>query len=200
MSEAFYRKEIRGAFRGAWSGAFDLDAFFDVMFAVIDFGLRQAFLEGMRECGFSSIDELDVGERAELTKAIINERRWIARAAAFIEDHSKAKGGKLRTVLARAKLWGNRWLDVKNRARQLTCGNRKLRWVLGATEKHCPDCSKYAGRVYRARTWAKWDIRPQHRGLACCGYNCDCRLEDTDAPLNKGRPPAKSGCGSRRNR
>jgi len=96
-------------------------------------------------------------------------------------------------IQARIRLWWNGYHRIESEARQLAAGDRLMMWILGPTEQHCPDCSKYAGRVYRGSTWAKWDVRPQHPRLACHGFNCQCRLQITTEPVTPGRPPRMTG-------
>jgi len=62
----------------------------------------------------------------------------------------------------------------------------------GFVVHNCTDCSKYNGRVYRASVWG--DIRPQHRGLACHGYQCQCEfVQNSRYPATPGKPPKMTG-------
>lgn len=57
-----------------------------------------------------------------------------------------------------------------------------FRWRLGATEKHCVDCSSASVEGIQSRTF--WDnlaaigIQPQSQALECSGYRCDCNLDE----------------------
>lgn len=95
-------------------------------------------------------------------------------------------------VNARMETWFNSYNAVVTQARQMAAGDRPMEWVLGPTE-HCRDCLNYAGRVYRASTWGKWNVYPQHMSLACHGFRCQCRLMVTSSPLTPGRPPRMTG-------
>ena len=192
LTEDGYQKAINSAVRGLWSGVMDYGEFWDAMNASIFRGLTAAWNEGAAKCGVSP-GELTSEELQERQKAIYSEFNHVNDFAEAIEDKSKDNGGKLGPLLSRAKLWGNRYRDLINRAKIAACKDKKMIWTLGDTCKHCPDCLKYEGRVYRASVWDKWDVRPQHPGLACNGFNCKCSLDPTDAPANKGRPPKLSG-------
>ncbi|MFQ5434614.1 MAG: phage portal protein [Anaerolineae bacterium] len=55
-------------------------------------------------------------------------------------------------------------------------------WVLGNTLEHCDDCLRLAKQVHTAEEWRRAGIQPQSPDLECGGWNCDCRLDPTDAP------------------
>lgn len=54
---------------------------------------------------------------------------------------------------------------------------------------NCGDCRRLDGRVYRASTWAKYDIYPRNWDLECRGVRCGCAFEETDEPCTPGFPP-----------
>lgn len=56
----------------------------------------------------------------------------------------------------------------------------KYVWRIGATSRHCGDCIRLHGQVHSALEWRLSQFRPQGRNLACGGWNCDCRLDETD--------------------
>lgn len=93
---------------------------------------------------------------------------------------------------ARLAIWINMRAAALNEALSVISRDAKLEWIYSDTE-HCRDCAKYNGRVYRASTWARYGIRPQHPSLACHGFHCQCVLSPTDKPVNKGKPPAMTG-------
>lgn len=186
--ERGYRSSLRSAARGLWTGALTYSQFFDSMFSLIERGLTRAWYAGAEECGIKPA-ELTQLELSALTQAIVMERTHIGRLADFVEQHAKAAGGRLRTVMARVELWAKRAQDVASRARVLACQDKKLQWQLGATENHCTSCLKLANKVKRASQWKAADIRPQMRRLECGGWKCDCTLGPTDAPMSKGPLP-----------
>lgn len=203
-----YASAIRSAARGLWlttpPGApgprvivLTYTQFFDAMISVIRHGLPKAWEEGARRVGVLP-DEMTAEERVALEQAITSETNYIAGFAAFIEEHAKAVGGKWGAVNNRVGMWANRYLDVVNRAMAMAGANKKLRWkrhALRVTKQSCVDCLKLDGRVYRAQTWEKWDVRPQHFALACGGLKCGCGFEvvGVEVRCTPGRPPKLSG-------
>ena len=160
-----YRNGIRSAVRGYWLGAFDFYWFYDAMEAVIRNGLMLATQEGAAECGILPA-ELSPTELAKLAQAIANEIGHIDAFAAIIEAGSKANGGKLGPLHAKAEAWILRYKDVVNQAKVSACGDQKLMWVwqaLGVTKKPCVTCKdKLNGKVKRASYWARGGVRPQN--------------------------------------
>lgn len=192
--ESMYARGIRSAIRGVWTGALDYFDFYDAMSSTINIGLRQAWNEGAGMVGISE-DELTAEEIASRDGIISKEQDYITGFFDFLESKTKAEGGKLGESInaSRAISWTRRYQDVRNQAMMTGRGNPKLKWQLGSTEEHCRDCLTYHGRIYRASTWAKYGIKPQDPGLACGGYLCDCRFEQTDEPANRGKPPRMRG-------
>lgn len=176
---------------------------------------ERAWQDGIKEFGLTMRD-MTANELMALQAAIAADTAAIPGFVSFLNQHRasseisaydergrpipaaeyRKRAFKLdlfKRVDARQQLWWNAYHRVQNQARQLAAGDRPMMWVLGPTEQHCPDCSGYDGRVYRASTWARYDIRPQHPGLSCHGFNCQCRLVVTDQPPMRGRPPAMTG-------
>lgn len=203
-----YASSIRSAARGLWlstpPGAagprvtvLTYDQFFDAMISIIRNRLPKAWEEGAKRVGVLP-EEMTAEERVALQQAIASEVDHIAGFAAFIEEHAKAVGGKWGAVNNRVGMWANRYLDVVNRAMAMAGANKKLRWkrhALRVTKQSCVDCLKLDGRVYRAQTWQKWDVRPQSPYLACGGLKCGCAFEvvGVDVRCTPGRPPKLSG-------
>ena len=188
-----FRLNLRAAVRALWSGTWGESEFIGAVGDDIERAYPRAWLEGAKDCGIVSLDELTLLERNALRQATYDAFPFIPPFADAIVAGSKANGGKLTPLLKRTDLWVNGYNSIVAQARLMACGDRKLEWQLGATEDHCYDCSRYNGRVYRGSVWAKYNIQPQSHGLACHGWRCDCRLVQTDKPANKGRPPAMTG-------
>lgn len=58
---------------------------------------------------------------------------------------------------------------------------RRYRWNLGKTEKHCATCSDMSGQEKTQSEWAELaaaGIMPQGHGLACRGFRCDCSYQE----------------------
>jgi len=194
VSSADYRRNLRANFRGCWSGVFGFDEFVYLMTITVRHGLTQAFNAGMKKAGIESF-AINPEEKLELQNMIFTETNHIGNVAAWLDQNKKADGTKLATILRRADGWVARWGEANALGYQLGLKDEPQEWFLGATEKHCHDCSTYNGRVYRASVWAKHGIRPKSTKLSCFGIHCDCKLDKTDKKLNRGRPPKPTGKG-----
>lgn len=186
-----YRMNIRAAVRGLWTGHLDYEQFFDNMMGAIRRGFTQAWYQGAKECGIAP-NELKPEERLALEAAINSEMQFIDGLGSYVEANSKANKGKLGRSFARTKAWINRYNSLRNQAKLSACGDKKLTWHLGATEKHCRSCLALAGKTKRASQWKAAGIQPQNAPndkLECGGYLCDCRLEPSDEPMSKGPFP-----------
>lgn len=192
MSEKTFRSSIRQAVRGLWNGALSQKQFEDALASAIKRNLTNAWNEGALECGISA-EELTEDERRARDAFLEEQAGYAANFGEAIRTNDKIAGGKLDPLYVRAEMWVNRYKDARNRAKVMACADEKLEWVLGPTEEHCSDCSRYDGKVYRASTWAKYDIRPQSPRLACHGFRCQCRLDKSDKKLTKGKPPRMTG-------
>ena len=80
-------------------------------------------------------------------------------------------------------MWSNRYNEVVNEAKIWFGGKQRLKWKLGATEKHCTTCQALDGIVAYASEWEQSGLKPQNPpnpNLECGGWHCDCSLETTD--------------------
>lgn len=185
MSATTYRDSIRSAVRGLYRGVLTKPQFKNAMTSAIRRGVIQAWNEGAKDCDIAP-DELSDDE----VKAQVN---FIDEQVGFVGDFADSikDAEHLDPMLGRAELWANRYNDARNQAKGMACSDRKLVWNIGPSEKHCRDCSKYDGRVYRGKTWG--EIRPQSSNLACHGFRCQCQLNSTSGRANKGKPPRMTG-------
>ena len=189
-----YRRGIRAAIRGYWSAAWDYNQFTDGMVTAIHMGIPTAWYEGAAACGIMPAD-LSPEEKTALRQAIFHEENYIARLAQVVEAGSKANGGKLGPLMARAGTWIARYHDIVNRAKVMACADQKLRWTLhGAhvTKEPCSTCVKLNGKVKRASYWKRVGVQPQNPpnpSLECLGWLCGCSFEVTDEPLSRGPLP-----------
>jgi hypothetical protein len=159
----------------------------------IDQQLSEAWNEGANSVGVSPDDMTD-DDLTILEGIINNENDYIDGIAGDIvtdrdagmkpEDFESQYG-------SRVDIWAQRYVEVTNTARMHFGGKQKLKWNLGATEKHCPFCRKLNGIVAWATEWEQVDIHPQdppNRHLSgeingekgCKGWKCDCTLDPTD--------------------
>lgn len=185
-----YRTTLRSAVRGYWSGAMDLDQFFETVRTAMNRRLTQAFEEGAAECGIKP-DEFTPDEQLALGNAIADELSHVQSLAVAINQSSKLNKGKLTPLLGRVENWVSRYTDLKNLGKIMACKDQKLVWIYGDTE-HCDTCAKLHGKVKRASQWRASGIRPQHPPnpmLECQGWRCQCVLMSTDEPISKGPLP-----------
>ncbi len=187
--EADFRRNIRGAVRGLWSGALDIFGFLESMNATINRGFNMAWNEGAASVGLTP-DERTDEERNALYTAINGDlSQTIALANAIIKGQ-KQYGGKLTPLLRRAEMWTLRYGAIVSQAMAMAGRDKKLKWVWSPEKEHCESCQVLNGRVYRASVWARYNLRPRSRDLQCRGYRCGCRFETTTDPVTPGRPPA----------
>jgi len=190
MSITRYRQGIRANIRGLWSGVFDQADFDSNMRVTISRNLTLAWFAGAKECGIKP-GEQTPDENLKLAEYIFAQYSFISGVSEFVVKNSKANKGKLAVVFRRADLWINKYKEVKNAAKAMSCGDKKLIWKYGATRDHCVSCAGRVNKVKRASTWIASGILPQSRSLACGGWKCGCGLYPTDLPLSKGRLPSK---------
>lgn len=184
-----YQAAILAVARGLWRGEFDTLAGADALFSAISRGFEQAWQEGAATCGILP-DERTEEEDRELKRLIGDNFQHVGRFVEWVLQNNKASGTKWAVVQGRAKLWINRYEQVKNTAIALSCKDTKFRWQIDGGE-HCRTCLKLNGRVARASIWASHNIAPQMitDRLQCQGYNCKCMFIETDAPATRGRFP-----------
>lgn len=188
--DAAYSNAIRGAVRGFWLGIFDYDQFFESMMAAIRLHIPKAWYSGAADCGIMPAD-LSPEERVEIERNVTFEYQFINGFALAIEEGSKANGGRLGSLFARADVWIGRWEGIQSKARTMACADEKLEWVLGPTERPCSSCQKLSGKVKRGSYWDKKGVLPRVRGavyLICKGFG-SCELLPTDKPLSRGPLP-----------
>ena len=179
-----FARDIRAAVRGLWSGVLDYYDFFDTMASAVRYGITNAWNDGAAECDILP-NELSPEEQMARQSMITGQMGYINGFASAIEQNSKANGGALQPLLNRGALWSNRYNDAKNQAMVMACADKKLKWILGPTCEHCPDCVRLANKVKRN---SQWTIRPQSPRLACKGFG-KCYFEVTDEPMSKGPLP-----------
>lgn len=187
MSEASFRSNLRSPVRGLWTGVLDFGEFLDAFILAIRVGFTGAFHAGLKEGGIKP-EEMTADEIAALNNEIAGQFGYISSFGQAIMDGSKANGGLLRTQFQRLEMWVNNYRRVYELGLAMANGDQKMRWDLGATEKHCSSCAALAGKVKRASYWRE-HIMPRSRALECRGYRCDCRLTPTDEPMSRGPLP-----------
>jgi len=188
---ASYGRDIRGIFRALWAGTADAEFSLDLMNDTVRIGLTRAFVEGTAQCGIVPA-EWSPEEKDALRDAIYNEQSRIWPTLMFIEENSKANGGKWAIIARRATWRAQRYEDIASLAKVMSCGDKKLEWVLGyGIKKHCDSCVKLAGKVKRASTWNRAGIRPRNppNPMLICGGWGGCFFRPTDLHLSPGPLP-----------
>ncbi len=190
MSEVQFRKSLREAVRGLFTGVLDVGEFDNAMEKTISRNLKQAWKEGALECGIGE-DEYSYEEQKALGDFLVKQYEFIPDFTVAIIDNKKSDSPDLDKLFRRTDLWVNRYLEVQNQAKIMACKDQKLVWRINARGKgckeHCSSCMRLNGKVKRASYWNKIGIRPQSNSLECGGWRCCCALEVTSEPLSKGR-------------
>jgi hypothetical protein len=123
----------------------------------------------------------------------------VAEQQAFVDGYfhdiveARVNGTSVEPLKARVDMWTNRYNEALDEGKHLIALNegQREKWVLGATEKHCPFCRRYAGIVALASEWEAAGVHPQNAKnpaltgtidgeKGCEGWLCDCRREPTD--------------------
>ena len=183
-----FRRGIRNAVRGYWTGAFDQLTAVDAMMSAIEGGFPKAWKLGAAECGIK-LDDYTNDEKNELQNRINGQ--WVYVADFLARIITKANGGKLDAAFVQSEIWIARYDEVRNAARVMACKDKPLEWVLGVAE-HCDSCVKLSGKVKRASWWQTNGILPRQPGapyLICGGWRCQCSLVLTAKPLSRGAMP-----------
>ena len=185
-----FRLNLRAAVRALWSGTWGESEFIGAVGDDIERAYPRAWLEGAKDCGIVSLDELTLLERNALRQATYDAFPFIPPFADAIVAGSKANGGKLTPLLKRTDLWVNQYNGIVVQAKTMSCGDLKGVWTLGPAE-HCSTCAALAGKVKRMSYWAA-HVLPQNAPnpkIECGGWNCACTIEPTDAPMSRGKLP-----------
>jgi hypothetical protein len=187
-TQAEYTASLRQAVYGLWAGNLSMDSFVDSFTSSVYAGLTSAWFSGARAAGIER-DEMTDAEVQELTASVFLQMQYIAGFGDFILANSKANEKLLSLSTARMGLWASRYSEFYTRGYMMAKRNQKMVWGLGATDKHCGSCVKLDGKVKRASQWTEAGIWPKCPQLECRGYNCQCTLTPTTAPMSKGKLP-----------
>ncbi len=154
----------------------------------IEIGFRNAWKTGAATCGIKP-QELENRYLDRIQGEVNAQFPFVIGLADRIGVINDAAG--INAELAKVDIYAARYGEQVNKARAAVCGEKRLRWELGAAE-HCSSCLKLAGIVKTARFWDEAGIYPRVAGagyLECGGYNCKCSLSPTDDPVTDGPLP-----------
>jgi len=185
MSEDNFRKGLRSAVRGLWSGALSNSDFESAMKSTISRNLQKAWIEGSTECGISA-DELSEAEIEARDAFIDNQYSFIG---GFGEAIGEDGDNRLRDLYSRVEYWVDRYSEAKANGRAMACADEKAEFELGPTKEHCRTCTGLNGRVYRNSVWVIHNAVPPHNWNFECRGGCRCRLKSTSKPITRGKFP-----------
>lgn len=186
-----YRRSLRALARGYYNQEFDRFSFVDQMVQAISRNFTQAWQRAIKDCGLKP-EDMTPEEQAILDQKINGQYQYILGLADAL-DEAREAGDAVTTLFDRIEMWVERYNEIQSLAKITSCGDKKYKWVRDPIKDSCPDCIKLDGRVYRGSIWAKYNIYPKAAELACGGWKCGCRFEETDEPVTKGKPPKLSG-------
>jgi hypothetical protein len=187
-----YQRATRELATALWRGDISAREFEDRFRPRMTRSLEEAFIDGLEQGGLSR-EDLEPEDFDDLIETTGREETFIAPLATYISDNSRAKGGRLNVIRSRVDRWAATYSSTKELGFMVAKSTANLLWKYDPRKEHCRDCARLNGKVYKGRTWKKYDIRPQSKELACFGLWCGCQFEETDKPVNRGRPPALTG-------
>lgn len=195
-TEPAYRRSLRQAVRGLWSGEQGQWDFIDGMEYVLTRNLTKAWHDGMKLYGISP-SEMTEAEKERLQTEINTQLLYVGNLADAVQANSKANGGHLAPLYERLEMWVKQYGRIMTLAGMMAAADQKGLWKYGDTIIHCASCSAYSGKVYRNSVWRKWleplEMLPRGKGLACGGWQCDCSIVKTSEPVTPGKPPIVKG-------
>lgn len=141
----------------------------------------QAILSGSsRNAGaiLAAFDALDLADEAkeQVNEAIEQAIESAPGLGAYAPDATD-KG-----IAARLALWTNAGLGLYSVGQLWRRGDPFYRWEVSPGKQSCNDCLRLNGQVHTAEEWRQSNWVPRGHNLACGGWNCGCRLIESDGP------------------
>jgi len=169
---------IEGLVNGVYNGNIG-GQFIDTLANIISGQLTQAYRQAWEDEGMTDYFAPDYLSES-LEAMILGQYDYVDQFYRDIID-ARVDGTSVEPLLARAKLWANRWNEAYNEAVRLITlqGGGNLVWEYGDAE-HCNTCLSLNGIVARASEWDTLGVKPQGDMLECGGWNCKCALVSTD--------------------
>jgi 2'-5' RNA ligase len=190
-SKSSYRKSLRSAVRGLWSGATDLEMFKDTGTSAITREFSNAFNEGAEQLGMTS-EVFTADDLSALQAEIFQEAIYWTQFGQQISEGSKASGTKLGTHLVRVESWIEAYDRIAAMGQVKAGRKARFKWVIDPAAENCRDCLRLNGRVYTGEVWDRNNVHPRG-GRTRCGPGCKCTRVQTDEPVTKGRFPSLLG-------
>lgn len=188
-TRAYYQRVLNRAVLNFYRGDIDAFSFIDTMIRLVDDQFRRAWNEGARDVGYDP-EDMTQDDLFVLLERQEQEKEYILNFASGIEN-AREKELSIKPFQNRAAMWANRYNEIRDWAKSYFGGLTRLIWVLGPTE-HCDSCQSLSGTVATANQWEdarSLGIYPKSNRLQCGGYNCQCSLQVTGAPLTPGNIP-----------
>jgi hypothetical protein len=162
--------------------------------------MRTAFRDELYQAGVKAYDDgLRAGgaDPADATAIDLANRRrkvaeWLGLQNRYITDFVQevsADNIERPDVSLRASMWVNKslrsiyYVGLKDAA-----GEKKFRWQVGHTLKHCQTCALLNGQVHKLKDWLASGYTPGCTCLECKGFQCDCGFVQTEERV-RGRLP-----------
>jgi hypothetical protein len=182
-----YRMLLRENARQFWSGQGDWYDFYSSMMLTIERGFKQAWAEGMETFGLK-IDDQNQEEKTRLAQEVISEKTFVEGLADYVDQHSKANGGKLTLVFQRVEQWVAGYNRIRQLATAMAAKDKPLEWVIDSPRESCGSCVRLNGKVKRGSYW-QTHVTPKDWDKLECRNGCKCSLKPTTKPLSKGPLP-----------
>jgi hypothetical protein len=189
-----YRTALRAVIRGVWQGEMGYLQALDAFTSAVRRHFTQAAISGAKENGVT-FPEFSEKELNYLNSRIFDELQYVPGFINTVMLNPKGVA-PIDSYFNRIDQWVSRWGEVRKRLQIMTAGNKKFLWKMDPGKEHCIDCLRLHGKVFRASVWESVNAYPNSPSLSCgLGGKCGCLLEETSAPLSKGRPPKLVGPG-----
>jgi hypothetical protein len=177
----FYLSTLERLIRSVYVGLLDGE-FIDIMANLVQGQITQAYEQSWVDDG--NFLPMPSFMQTAANNAILGQYNYIDQLFRDIVD-ARVDNLPLDKLLYRAQLWAKRYEEAYNNGKLLIALEMggKLKWVLGATERHCKSCAKLDGTVDYANEWLRSGVQPQNAPnnyLQCQGWNCDCKLIPTE--------------------
>jgi len=188
-TEQGYFRQLWNRIREYYSGELAQGQFLDSLANLVQDQITRAWRQALRQ---ENLDPALVSSQfaQPIETMILSEFDHIDGLAADIATAKETEQGAER-FRSRAEIWAKRYPDAVNRATLAIAEQMggKLVWRLGATEEHCETCAALNGIVAYAADWREAGVQPQsppNTQLECGGWQCDCKLERTEARRTRG--------------
>lgn len=142
--------------------------------------MTTAFLIGL---GNINQDDLDTEQFVELGQIMRDVDKGVDGLTEDVFSGRYEEEDGIERAFARTGLWVTAMAAAFHTAITLQReNNKRYEWVIGATQESCPDCLRLSGQIHTSSQWRNSRWSPQSGRLECGGWNCDCRLVETDEP------------------